>query len=134
MIFCATVLHYSLQENGLLVIKYFITKNLNFIDTNIFQQKVFRIMFVTIDASLKVSRRNLYFRYPKFFLMKCNVFFKGFSQRNSSSIKVILFITKKKKLSQKSLAVHFFDKIVSSLHAPYYHQQKHNFIAKYVLG
>ena len=46
----------ALQENRHLLIKLFVTRSLNFISKHISQRKVFRIMFVALDASLKVSQ------------------------------------------------------------------------------
>ena len=91
-----------LQENGLLVIKYFVTKIIHFVSKYISQRKVFRIMFVDVYASLKVSQRNLCFRYPIFFLIKFIFVNECFPQLNISSLKVVFLITKKKKIYPKN--------------------------------
>lgn len=51
----------ALQKNRLLTIKYFVTKSLNFAYKNISQRKVFCVMFVTLDPSLKLSQQNPHF-------------------------------------------------------------------------
>ena len=45
----------SLQENALIVIKYFVTITLKFVGKTFCQRKVFRIMFVDVNASSKYT-------------------------------------------------------------------------------
>ena len=85
------------------MIKYFITKSLNFVCKNISQRKMFRVTFVALDQLLKVSRQKSYFVAQYFPWWNKNFVTKYFPQRKFSLTKVRIFATKKYKfLSSKS--------------------------------
>ena len=72
----------SLQDNQLLVIKYFVTKSLNFADKYFVQQKIFRIIFIVLDVLLKIFQRNLNFHYREYVPKKFKFVLKGFPPTN----------------------------------------------------
>ena len=101
---------------------------------------MFRVTFVVLDPSLKVSRQKSYFVAQYFPWWNKNFVSKYFSQRNFSLTKVRIFATKKYKfLSSKSSILSanevilmpniFFNNLISSPYA-LQSQQKFHFVTK----